>query len=168
MLAWIGPKPCTRGTVTSPSRTRSSARPPQPPVPPGLGVEHRPRVGESLPLEVPPAAVDTRSADPHGPAGMGLLRSILSTRCSPHRNVDRRRARCERGRAIRATRVVRDGRMRHARGPVRRDLSRSSRRADLGRSLVTLTSTDDVPGSNTLDEWENFFQRVREKFPQPM
>jgi hypothetical protein len=38
----------------------------------------------------------------------------------------------------------------------------------LADPLVTLTSTDDVPGSNTLDQWENFFQRVREKFPQPM
>jgi class 3 adenylate cyclase len=38
----------------------------------------------------------------------------------------------------------------------------------LADPLVTFTSTDDVPGSNTVDEWENFFQRVRERFPQPM
>lgn len=37
----------------------------------------------------------------------------------------------------------------------------------LADPLVTFTETDDVPGSNTLPEWETFFQRVRDQFPQP-
>jgi hypothetical protein len=106
----------------------------RPHLPAGLDLEHRPGVGESLSRGVYPAAVGPRSADLHGPANMGLLRSILAARRSPLRNVDRRPARRSRSRGIRTTRAVRDDRMRHARRLVRCDLPRPRRRADPGRS----------------------------------
>jgi class 3 adenylate cyclase/pimeloyl-ACP methyl ester carboxylesterase len=34
--------------------------------------------------------------------------------------------------------------------------------------LVNFTATDEAPGSATLEEWDDFFQRVRAQFPQPI
>ena len=34
--------------------------------------------------------------------------------------------------------------------------------------LVNYTATGDAPGSGTPEEWDDFFRRIRERFPQPM